>query len=474
MIVLNRADKCDNSIPQSEREVFMKPRSLVLVVVALVLFTTSNINGAQLNFTPVVTVSEEYTDNLFLSSRDEKDSWITRTIFGGTLELLGQTSGAEITYLPSYVWYHDFSDYDGWTQDLLARVWHNFTANTHIELTNGYIRTRGNIQNDQYAAATSDDPLVTPVVEPDRLQRGLEKYYTNATNLRLDHQFGARDTAYAAFSYRIRRDVNDNLQAQVENQLQGQASDYDIWEPTIGATYWLTNFWGIETDFRYSHRDYKFNPDTEVWYGRLRLNRLITRHLFAYAQYEQTLLDYKEETDEYVNYEVYQPSAGINYQLDQNTRIDIGAGWYYQDYDDGDSNEGFFLEALADKVWPYKTGLIGVTLLSGTDIDDGGTSDLGFHLYYEGRVRGEYAFTPRLVSNAIIGYRLDDYPDSNRTDKTLFAGVGLQYQALRWMYVNLDYFFNDVTSDNAAAEYTENRAVLSVTFTPDQPFRLLR
>ncbi len=442
----------------------MKHRALFATVVILVLALPPCAFSAQLNFTPVMTVSEEYNDNIFLSPDNEEDDFITRATFGGTLELLGRTSGAELTYLPSYEWYNDFDDFDGWTHDLIARTWYNFTANTSVELRNAFIRTRGALEDADFVGATSDDPLIAPDIAADPYRRGLAEYYENATTLRLDHRFGAEDTVYTAFAYRLRRDVEDGL------------DENDIWEPSIGGTYWFTNLWGIETDLLYSNRDYESATDREEWYGRIRLNRRINRHLNAYVQYEHTILDYDEETVDDVDYDVYLPTVGFNYQLDQNTRIDIGAGWYYQDLDSGDSDDGFILTALADKVWPFRRGLVGVTLLSGTDITDEGVEDLGFTVYYEGIVRGEYAFTPRFSATATAGYRWDDYPDEDpsRTDKTIFATAGLQYQALRWMVLNVDYTYRDLNSDDDLDEYTENRVIFSITLTPEQPFRLMR
>ncbi|MCB2167386.1 MAG: outer membrane beta-barrel protein [Deltaproteobacteria bacterium] len=445
----------------------MKHRALFATVVILVLAFPPCTYSAQLNFTPVMTVSEEYNDNIFLTNNNEEDDYITRVSLGGTLELLGRTAGAEITYLPAYEWYNDYTEFDGWTQDLLARTWYNFTANTSIELRDAFIRTRGSLEDAGFVGATSDDPLVQPDIAPDPNQRGLSEYYENAATVRLDHRFGAEDTVYTAFRYSLYRDVDGP---------RFERSDNDIWEPSIGGTYWFTNFWGIETDLSYTNLDYKYENDQEEWYGRLRLNRRIDRHLNAYVQYEHTILNYDQETIDDIDYVVYEPTVGFNYQLDENTRIDIGVGWYYQDLDHGDNDDGFILTALADKVWPFRRGLVGVTLLSGTDIDNEGVEDLGFNVYYEGAVRGEFAFTPRFSGTATAGYRWDDYPDEtpSRTDKTITATAGLQYQALRWMALNLDYIFTDLSSDDDFDEYTNNRVIFSITFTPEQPFRLMQ
>ena len=393
----------------------MKAKIIAAGVVALIFIVTPFAQSAQLNFTPFLTVSEEYNDNIFLENDDEEDDFITRTTIGGTLELLGPTSGLELTYRPSYEWYDEFDENDGWSHDLSGRLWHDFTANTTMSLRNAYVRTRDSLVGRDFVAATSDDPLVAPEIEPDQLRQGREEYYRNATTLRLDHRFGAEDKVYASYRYDIRREV--------DNPPPGEdIYEYDIWAPALGLTYWFTNFWGIDADFFYENSDYKDDNDQEQWNGRLRLNRRINRHLDIYAQYEQTIVSFDEETDGDVDYDVYRPTAGFNYQLDQNTRIDLGAGWYYQDFDDGDNKDGFFLEASADKVWPYRRGLIGLTLLSGTDVDNKGDENRGFRIYYDGSVRGDYAFTPRFsatLESGTVGLTIRTMTPGERTKPSL-------------------------------------------------------
>ena len=426
------------------------------------LFLPSPNPAAQFNFTPIVTVSEEYNDNIYLTSRDTKDDFITRTSVGFSASLLGRTSGLELNYLPAYEWYADYSENDGWTQDATARLYKDFSPSSHLELTSAYLRTNDPIGNS--LATTSNDPLVAPEIAVDYNRRGRNVYDNYASTLRLDQQFGAEDSFYTALRYSMLRGVD----------LVGvpdDVNDNNIWTPSVGGTYWFTNFWGIEGDVSYANIDYKVKDDLWQGYGRLRLNRRLNRHLSVYGQYAHTIVDYTEGLSS--DYQVYEPTVGFNYQLDQNTRIDIGVGWYFQNFDRGEDQDGFLLNALADKVWPFRRGLVGVTLLAGTNIDNQGVVNAGFQQYYAVQTRAEYAFTPRFSSNANVGYRWNEYPDRNPnlTEKILSAGAGLEYQALRWMFLNLDYTYTDFVSDISLNEYTENRVIFSITFTPDQPFR---
>ena len=73
----------------------LKSQVLPTIAVVLVFAFSPCAQSAQLNFTPVMTVSEAYTDNLFLTPNNEEDDYITSTVtFGGTLEWLGRYSRA--------------------------------------------------------------------------------------------------------------------------------------------------------------------------------------------------------------------------------------------------------------------------------------------------------------------------------------------------------------------------------------------
>jgi uncharacterized protein (PEP-CTERM system associated) len=90
-------------------------------------------------------------------------------------------------------------------------------------------------------------------------------------------------------------------------------------------------------------------------------------------------------------------------------------------------------------------------------------------------LRARYDITRRVSGDAFAGYGWNEYPDDNdRTDKIARAGLGLNYQALQWMTMRLQYDFRDLSSDDENDEYTENRGMFTVTLAPSQPFRLLR
>ncbi len=445
----------------------MKTRLLSIVLaLSAVLLIASVSFAAQFNFTPSVIVSEEYTDNLFRDPDDEEEDFITSTGVSLTGEVLWQTAGVELNYTPSYRKYADNTEFDGWRHSASFLAWKEYKRNTRFELRNTFLRTED--PADESDDIDVDDPLVGPAIESDRNRRGREEYYTNSTEARVSHRFGADDQVFGGTRYRIFRDVN--------TPEDDESDDSDILEPFAGFAYWFSVRWGVEGDGSYSNRDFKDRNDREEFSGTARLLRRFTRHFDGFIEYNHTYLDFDEETDD-SDYHVYAPTLGVRYQFEENAQIRIGAGYFIQDSDDGeDDEEGFFVNSEIFKTWPYRRGFVTLLGSSGYDQEDSGSEDLGLNIFYEGRVSAGYNFTTRFSGDIFGGYRYDDFPNEepDRTDQTIKAGAGLNLLAFRWMNLRLEYNFDNVDSDDEDEEFTENSVLFTVTIAPTQPFRLNR
>lgn len=443
----------------------MRIRFVVLSLVVVLGLLATRAGAVQVNFTPSVIVTEEYTDNLFLAPTDEEDDWLTITSLGLALDILGRTAGLQLNYTPSYVWYADFSELDGWRHSADALAYWEPARYTRIEARNTFLRTDDPLQDSEILR--TDNPFERPGVTTDRLRRTRNEYYANDANVRINQRFGENDLFYLGGAYRIRREVSPPAGAVTD--------DNDTYEPFAGLTFWFTPQWGMELEGLYSNRDYEDRDDREEYTGSARLNRLFTRHLTGFLLYEHTYLNYdKEITDR--DFHFHLPSVGANYQVDQNTRITASVGYYFQNVDGGSDEEGLIFNSEIFKNWPFQKGNVSLTLLSGYDVEDEGVEDLGLNLYYEGLVQASYSLARRLTGQAYASYRYDDFPNEkpSRQDETISAGLGLTYQPLQWMFLRLAYDFRDLSSDVAADEFTENRGTFTVTIQPDQPFRIFR
>lgn len=445
----------------------MKNIMFIIIAITGLICVLNESDAAQINFTPELILTEEYTDNLFLEPDDgliEKD-FITTVGINLTAEVLARTAGLEINYSPSYSFFDENDYLDYWRHYAGLRFWKNFTRNTNLELNSNYLESEN--PRDQSDDSVAEGSLEGPVIGVDPTRRDRNRYSRNANELRLRHQFGERNEVFGAVSYNILRDIDPPDRDDVD--------DHDELRPSFGLNTWFGPNWGIDIEAHYSDRAYEDvdRDDRKEYFGSFRLMRRFGRRLSGFVQYQHTLLDFDQE-DENSDYEVMAPSVGIEYQLRNQSSLSIAAGYYFQNYDAGEDDDGTFIDAEINKRWSYRKGYTLVLFSSGYDIEDTGTEDLGFQIYYQGRFEAGYNFTPRFVGNFYVSYRYDDYPEQvpERSDQLLTSSVGVNYELLRWLNVRLSYTYDNFMSDIDTEEFVENSVMLSITISPSSPFRL--
>jgi hypothetical protein len=176
---------------------------------------------------------------------------------------------------------------------------------------------------------------------------------------------------------------------------------------------------------------------------------------------------------------VYAPSAGFTYVVDKGLNLRLGAGYYYQDVDSGDDEQGLFGNGQLDKTWTYRRGFINLAALTGLGQNDFGAQNIGLEKFagiqgsakydflrnLSGDINGRYRYSNR-IGNADQG---DD--DTGKNVNRFNAGAGLSWLPLKWMTIRLGYNFRKVTSDEETDEYDEHRGQLTIRLSPAQPFR---
>lgn len=443
----------------------MIPKKIIFAItIVLFLTTIQTLHAAQINFTPTLLLSEEYTDNVDLDPENEEEDYITTAGLALTGEILGRTAGLELSYLPTYSTYENNESYDSWRHEASLYVWKEIKRNTRLELRNTYLRT--NDPADETEAIDSEDPTQGPAIESDPNRRDHEEHYTNVAEARISQQFGSDDSFYLAYRYTILREEDVPFGEPVD--------DNDISTPSAGLVYNFTTRWGMEMDASYASTDYEdeTESDRNEFNGYIRFLHHFSRTLSYFVAYSHTALNYDMDTDE--DYNIYRPSIGVDITLPENAGITIDAGQYIQDFETSEDEEGFNIASSIYKRWNYRSGFIGVTGGSGYEIDDDGIEDNGLTIYYEGAVRIGYRFSPRLSSNISCSYRYDDFPNETpeRVDQTIVASAGLDWQARQWLNIGLSYSYSNVISDDPLNEYTENSAILTIRMTPTSPYRL--
>ena len=211
--------------------------------------------------------------------------------------------------------------------------------------------------------------------------------------------------------------------------------------------------------------------DFSNWLGALRLEYKFTRHLEGFFQYAHTVRDYNSQYGEFEDFHVYDPSAGVGWQISNSLTLNGWAGYFLQDNDDSKDLGGYYVGA--DLAWEAEHQKIGLEASNGYDRAELGSERLGLTRFVKVGATGSYDFTQHFSGQIWVYYRQNDYVQTldDRTDRYYGGRAGVNYQIFKWMFLSLTYGHNRVNSTDPGQDYNENRCLIEVTLAPDEPWR---
>lgn len=451
-------------------DITMLKRLLIFSALIAAMAINSQAFSAQFLFTPRASVNETYTDNLFLTENNRDDDFITEVSTGFTAQLLGRTSGMELAFDPGYVFYQDFTENDTWRLPANLRAWVQPSRASRIEFTDSFLRTEDPVSRDQVDV---QDGQVEETGDTTARQ-GREPYWRNTARLNYTRQLGQEDQFYAGASYGLLRNDSDFEE------------DNDNYRLNAGLDYWFTQHFGGEFFAEYTRGEYtqqsgfvgEGSSNFDNWLGTLIFRGRMTRHLALFVQHDQVYRDYTSGDSN--NYVVYAPSAGVNYDISEDTFLRLGLGYYYQDIENEKNQQNPFINGEISKTWNYQRGVINLDGLAGLTQNDFGAQNQGFQQF--GTIQGsaQYNFTRRLVGDTNAYYRYSFTPggssdtgdEPDQTDHRAQFNAGIGFLPTRWMNIRLGYTLNYYSTDtDNADDYHENRVLLTITLQPDRPWR---
>ena len=421
--------------------------SLITVVAFCLNFSTAV--AANVDFTPRISVSEVYSDNINLDASDEKEDFITTITPGFSLDIDDRSSGMSLSYDAGYSFYDEYDEYDSWRHSASLTGWTELSRRSRLEVTDTFLYTEDPDDDDD---------------EDFTIRQARNIYYTNSAGVSLTHRFGENDSIRLGYVYSILENDDETLE------------DNSRHTPSVELTWWLVpNRWRLETGVEYTRGEFSgssevddLSDDLDQWVGDIRLTRVMSRYLEVFAGYQHTWLDY--DGDE-VDYQVYEPFVGFNYTWGEDATLSLSVGYFTQDRDDNDDESGLTINGDLGKTWRFRRSSIRLAGYSGYQESSFGAENLGFDEFYGTEATATHAFSRHITGDVFSSYRRDKYTDTDddREDKTTRAGAGLSAQLVRWLSARLGYTYRTVNSDDSEDEYTENRFILTFTLAPSSP-----
>ena len=354
-------------------------------------------------------------------------------------------------------------------------VWYNFSRATRLEVSNYFIYTKDPLSDDTY------DSGENLVVQGNNRSRGQEKYYSNQASARLSHQFGPENTVYAQMAGGF---TNYDDPGNATNGDERQRNEDGQWfTPSVGLTYWFSTRNGIESDFSYTRGLYEetASSDFNNYDGRLRFNHRLTQQTGVYGQYRQIYRTWDDPSDTTID---GPGGAGLPRLRPVGRRLPP-----VRPDPDGLDRRGLLLPAGERRQRPERPvhliraqQALGFSALEHPPADRKRHRQPGLHGRPAGlralragrrghplQLHARFLRRPRAWASAI------PTTSTARTTKRTIrytAEVGLGYTITRWATVRVAYAFNKLDAINSTEDYEQNRVFVTLTLSPDQPWRI--
>jgi hypothetical protein len=428
-----------------------KVQILYCAVILFVLFPILPAKAYTVKCLPSFSISETYTNNLYFDDDANREhDYITLISPGIIAGIEFKSLGLELSYNPAYSNYARFDGNNSMRQDAEFIGWAGISRTTRLNFTNHYVRT--------------EDP-VTIREDYTYIRRSRYLYHTNDATMELVSQLGHSNSITMGYTHGLL----DNDDPDIE--------DNSSHNPYVNLVYWFRpNIWAVEADFNYINGLFEMDSDDFNHYvGDIRLIRRLGRHFDTFVEYSHSVMDYEGETE---NYNIYNPSAGVRWQIAEDSRFSLDIGYFVRDSEVSDDDSGLTIDGDLGTTWRFRSGLISIIGSSGYRESYLDAENLGFSLFYGAVCEAEYNFSRHISANAFFAFTVDDYADlelepgePEREDRYTYGGVGVTAHITKWCSLNLEYTYRFLNSTIVELEYQENRATFTINIAPPTPFR---
>ena len=410
-----------------------------MVFLLLILFLAAPAFSARKQFTPLITITEEFTDNFYRSKNNKDDEFSTRYQAGFSFGIIDKQNSFFIDYSPNYTDYMDKNENDSLNHMVSIDAVFQPSKNTILTFSDSF------------------DSSLSRTIRTNTF----EQHDTNTGTASLSYQFGRNNFFSLSYTYAF------------DNYEDPNQDEFETHRPSAYMMYWFTPKFGMDLNASFSKTDYEISTDDlETLQGDLRFLKKINPHLDAYVKYahthtEQTLGDHI----------VYNPSIGFDWRPTEHSGIALGGGVLIQEYKNNSNfdSERLFLEFDIYKNFTFsRRSNLSITGSSSYNDISEEASSLGFTINYQAGFLHTYNLTKRLSSELRGSYSLSEYdePGVDRKDQTMTLGAGLVWSPLRWLSFNFSYTFTDFNTDSVLDDYQEHRAFISTTLRPSEPLQL--
>jgi len=389
-------------------------------------------------------VQEEYNSNIFLTDKNTQDDFITNVSTGLTFSKVGKNYGIDLNYQMGYVFYADHHDLNFLSiGPSTFKAWYALAPKLTFRIRDYIIRSDEGKEQLYSGNAQPNQSLLSTV----RGQRAI--YIRNVVEPSLDYQFGKENV----FSILYRNNIYNNQNPQFEDSMENTIN------PKL--TYWFDIHNGVSLDYYFTYNTYQRSPDQFI-------NGVTPRYTYRFGPRTSIFGEYHSEWHNFkspgVDYNVYNPSIGIQYQFSPTLSGTAQVGYFWQVPVQGGKTQGPTFNLSLTKN-TEKTVYI-LAFQGGYTEDYITAQNFGFTKTYTGYGMIKHQLTQR-TSVGLTGSleRAEYNSPPNRKDWIWEISGNASYMLFKWLTISLVPSHREDHSNIDAAEYSEYRALLRVTAT---------
>jgi hypothetical protein len=434
------------------------PRHLLITLVliaAMLLLPAAAVGQTKSTFTPRVSVSETYDDNIDLEPHNKNSDWITVVSPGGNFQLESLNTQLALDYEAGFSFYARDSSRD--TTRQRARISWDQALAEHL---------RFNL-NDTFSR--SEDPITVEDNRITDISRGREVQYRNTGETSMSWQFGAEDQLTAGYRNRLLNSDSD------------QTEDSRANEGFLNLSTWFIPKFGIDLTSSFSRWEFQQSKDytgipTDDFYryqGGLTMNYRWRPQRIGYVRYTIVYQNYDHEfgalssvvSEDYV---VHQPTVGVSLALGPNTDFGAEFGYFRQEYDHRKGTDGYVGNGSFNT--RGQRTRFSIQTSTGYSLDYGTSQNRGFSKYSDNSARVDYQLGENLGIFATARYLWEDFTQTNLTEHTYGGRAGLTYSFRRWLTASLEGGHLRRDANQSDQEFTDNRVALRISTSYPIPF----
>jgi predicted porin len=280
-------------------------------------------------------------------------------------------------------------------------------------------------------------------------------YWRNVVAPTIEYQFGSEN----------RLGVNYRNNIYRTESISGADSREDFINPFF--EYWFDRRNGISFQYGLTYGDFETIPDLTGHMANARYTYRFSQKTLVFAGYTYSKQTFESSepsvSSNSADYDIHEPGVGMVLVISPTLTASVQVGYFWTKPSTGSGKGGPSYKAELANSDPRTTYILS---LQGGYAEDYFTSEnLGFGRYHRLTGSLNHKLDKRLSIGCLGSIERAEYDTDDRSDTTWGIGGTASYMLLKWLTFSLEVTHKDRQSNIDLNDYTENRAMLTITAT---------